>query len=60
MTRLLRALVLSGLAFGLAALFAGGLEAQAPQTDRSARGPAGGAAAPPPPPPPINQSATRC
>ena len=37
MTRLLRALVLSGLAIGLAALFAGGLEAQAP-------GPAGGCA----------------
>ncbi len=58
MTRPLRAFVLSGLAFGLAALFAGGLEAQAPQAPAQ---PAAAQAAPqpqaPPPPPPINESA---
>ncbi len=55
MTRPTRAFVLSGLAFGLAVLFAGGLGAQAPaQPCRCRRRVAQPQA--PPPPPPINQS----
>ena len=57
MRRPTRAFMLCGLAIGLAALFAGGLGAQVPQTPAQ---PAPAAAAPQPqapPPPPINESA---